>query len=219
MSRRRKPVSTSGARRSARPAKAGTRRAARPDVAALARFLGSLGVAPKRDPEFADTARLAGAFLTERTAGLRAAPRPLRPLRYRGRAGATVALTRIPLYGLCPHHLTPYFGAASVRYAPRERVAGTGSLARIVRDLTLTPRLQEDLTEAIADSLERALAPRFVEVRIAARHFCLEMRGVEQRAAFITEARRGEPPAGSAAGRRSPSGRRRGRRTARGARS
>jgi GTP cyclohydrolase I len=187
-------------------------------VAALARFLRSLGVEAARDPEFTDTARQAGAFLAERTVGLRAAPRPLRPLRYRGRSGATVALTRIPLYGLCPHHLTPYFGAASVRYAPRDRVAGTGSLARVVRELTLRPRLQEDLTEAIADALERALAPRFVEVRIAARHFCLEMRGVEQRAAFVTEARRGEGPAGDAPPGRSPA-RRRPARRARGARS
>jgi GTP cyclohydrolase I len=106
-----------------------------------------------------------------------------------------VSLEQIPVYGLCPHHLTPYFGAASVRYAPGDRVAGAGSLARVVRDLTLTPRIQEDLTEAIAEAIERDLSPRFVEVRVAARHFCLEMRGVEQRAALITEARRGGPPA------------------------
>jgi GTP cyclohydrolase IA len=190
----------------------------RPDLAALARFLRSLGIDPARDPEYVGTAKRAGAFLAERTAGLRSTPRPLRPLRYRGRAGATVALERIPLYGLCPHHLTPYFGAASVRYAPRERVAGAGSLARVVRELSLVPRLQEDLTEAVADALELALAPRFVEVRIAARHFCLEMRGVEQRAAFVTEARRGAPPAGKTAARR-PSPRGRSARRARGARS
>jgi GTP cyclohydrolase I len=164
----------------------------RPDVAALRRFLRSLGVDPARDPEYAGTAGLVAAFLKERTAGLRAPARPLRALRYRGRPGAAVALERIPIYGLCPHHLVPYFGAASVRYMPRDRVAGAGSLARVVRDLTMAPRLQEDLTEAVADAIDRALAPRSVEVRIAARHFCLEMRGAEQRAALVTEARRGE---------------------------
>lgn len=208
--------------------RAGARRTRRPDFAALERFLRSLGVDPARDPEYAGTAKLAGAFLAERTAGLGAAPRPLRPLRYRGRAGAAVALEQIPLYGLCPHHLTPYFGAASVRYGPRERIAGAGALVRVVRDLTLVPRLQEDLTEAIADALEQALAPRFVEVRIAARHFCIEMRGAEQRAALVTEARRGEaaetrPPARRARPRRPKPSRaaasRRSPRRARGARS
>ncbi|HEY7729118.1 MAG TPA: GTP cyclohydrolase I [Candidatus Eisenbacteria bacterium] len=161
-----------------------------PDIAALDRFLRSLGVDPARDPEYAGTAEQAGSFLAERTAGLRERPRPLKPLRYRGRRGAAVALERIPVYGLCPHHLTPYFGYATVRYAPRNRVAGATSLARVVRDCALVPRLQEDLTEAVADAIDRALTPRFVEVRIAARHFCLEMRGVEQRAALVTEARR-----------------------------
>lgn len=168
------------------------RRARGPDVAALRRFLRSLGVDPARDPEYAGTAGLVAAFLKERTAGLRRPVRALKALRYRGRPGAAVALERIPVYGLCPHHLVPYYGAASVRYAPQDRVAGAGSLTRLVRDLTMAPRLQEDLTEAVADAIERALAPRSIEVRIAARHFCVEMRGAEQRAALVTEARRGQ---------------------------
>ena len=168
------------------------RRLPRPDVAAFARFLRSLGIGPARDPEYAETARLAAAFFVERTAGLRAAPRPLRALRYRGRPGATVALEGIPVYGLCPHHLTPYFGTVTVRYAPDGRVTGTGSLARLVHDLALVPRIQEDLAEAVADAIEQSLAPRSCEVRVEARHFCLEMRGAKQRAAFVTEARRGE---------------------------
>lgn len=171
------------------------RSARRPDLAAFARFLRSLGITPRRDPEYADTARLAGVFFVERTAGLRAKPEPLRALRYRGRAGATVALEAIPVYGLCPHHLTPYFGTVSLRYAPDGRVTGTGSLARLVRDLALVPRIQEDLAEAVADAIDAALTPRWIEVRVEARHLCLEMRGVEQRAVFITEARRGRVPA------------------------
>ena len=167
------------------------RRAARPaagsaDFVALERFLRSIGITPSNDPEYADTARLAGAFLAGRAAGLGAKPHALRALRYRGRPGATVALEAIPVYGLCPHHLVPYFGAATVRYAPRGRVAGAGDLARLVRELARAPRLQEHLTEAVADELDRALTPRSVEVRVEARHLCIEMRGVEQRAQFVT---------------------------------
>ncbi len=185
-------------KRAARGAGARGGRTAAPDLAALERFLRSLGLDPERDPEYAGTVELAGTFLAERTAGLREGPRPLRALPYRGKPGAVVALEEIPLYGLCPHHLTPWFGTASVRFAPGRSLCGAGSLARFVRELARVPRLQEDLTEAVADAIDRALTPEFVEVRVEARHLCIEMRGVEQRARLVTEARRGAPPAGTA---------------------
>jgi GTP cyclohydrolase I len=162
-----------------------------PDIAAFDRFLRSLGVEPARDPEYAETAELAARFLAERTSGLRESMAPLQTIRHRGREGETVALEEIPVYGLCPHHLTPYFGAATVRYAPDRLACGAGSLARAVRDLARVPRIQESLTQAIADLLERTLAPRGLAVTVRARHLCLEMRGVEQRAELVTEVRRG----------------------------
>jgi GTP cyclohydrolase I len=176
-----------GARRSSEPSTV----PAAPDLASLQKFLRSLGIDPGRDPEYADTVERVAAFYAERTSGLRESIRPIRALRYEGHPGESIALEGIPVYGLCPHHLVPYFGEAWVRYVPRRRVCGTGSLARIVRDLARVPRLQEDLTQAVADHLERALEPASVEVRIRARHLCLEMRGVEARAEFVTEARRG----------------------------
>ena len=161
-----------------------------PDVAALERFLRSLGIDPRRDPEYMETAELAAGLLAERTSGLREDIRPLRTARYKGRPGEAVALEEIPVYCLCPHHLVPYFGEAQVRYVPRGKVAGPSSIARLVRDLALTPRIQENLTQAIADQLERALEPGSVEVIVRARHLCAEMRGVMQRVQFVTEARR-----------------------------
>jgi GTP cyclohydrolase I len=159
-------------------------------VAALEQFLRSIGIDPRRDPEYMETAELAAELLAERTAGLREEIRPLRTTRYRGRPGESVALEEIPVYGLCPHHLVPYFGEAQVRYVPRGKVAGPSSIARLVRDLARVPRIQESLTQAIADHMERALEPGSVEVIIRARHLCAEMRGIEQRVLFVTEARR-----------------------------
>ena len=161
-----------------------------PDVAALERFLHSLGIDPKRDPDYAETAKLAAELLAERTAGLREEIRELQTTPYRGRTGETVSVEEIPIYGLCPHHLVPYFGDAQVRYVPRGKVAGPSAIARLVRDLARVPRIQESLTQAIADDLERALEPVSVEVIVRARHLCAEMRGVEQRVQFVTEARR-----------------------------
>jgi GTP cyclohydrolase I len=162
-------------------------------VAAFTTFLRALGIDPRRDPEYTVTAQLTADFLAERTAALRREPGPLRPSRYRGHPGESVKLEKIPVYGLCPHHLVPYFGTASVSYMPTDRICGIGAIARLVRDLACAPRLQESLTQAIADAIQRDLEPASVEVSIRARHLCLEMRGVEQRALLVTEARRGVP--------------------------
>jgi len=164
-------------------------------VASLTAFLRSLGIDPKRDPEYTVTAQLTADCLAERTAALRREPGPIRPSRYRGQPGEMVRLERIPVYGMCPHHLVPYFGTASVNYAPSDRICGIGAIARLVRELSCVPQLQERLTQAIADSIERDLEPLSVEVVVRARHLCLEMRGVEQRALFVTEAKRGGPGA------------------------
>jgi GTP cyclohydrolase I len=162
----------------------------RPNVGALSTFLRSLGVDPSRDPEFAQTAKLAAAFLAEQTAGLRAPVRAIRASRYRGRAGERVRLERIAVYGLCPHHMVPYLGYVSVSFIPRQRICGIGSIARVIGELTQTPRIQEDLTQAIADQIEGALKPAALEITVRARHLCLEMRGKRQRAVFVTQAKR-----------------------------
>lgn len=161
------------------------------DVASLAAFLKSLGIDSRRDPEYTVTAQLAADFLAERTAALRREPAPIRPSRYRGNPGETVRLERIPVYGMCPHHLVPYFGSVAVKFSPSDRICGIGAITRLVRDLSCVPRLQESFTQALADAIERDLEPASVEVTVRARHLCLEMRGVEQKALFVTEARRG----------------------------
>jgi GTP cyclohydrolase I len=169
-----------------------------PDIAALERFLHSLGVDPEHDEEYSLTAPLLADLLYERTAGLREDPPTLRPLPYRGHPGETVAIEGIHVYGLCPHHLVPYFGECAVRFVPRNRLCGAGALVRAVRALANVPRLQEDLTQEIADMVERSLAPRGVYVHVVARHLCMELRGAEGRARLVTEARRGEAPSASA---------------------
>lgn len=179
-----------------RPAKRASRRQLRPgtpDVGALTRFLHSIGVDTEHDEEYSLTAPLLAELLFERTAGLREDPPILRPLPYRGRPGETVAIEAMYFYGLCPHHLVPYFGEVSVRFVPRHRLCGAGALVRAVRALATVPRLQEDLTQEIADLVERSLEPRGVYVHAAARHLCMELRGAEGRARLVTEARRGEP--------------------------
>ncbi len=197
------PARRKTSKRAASTAKQPARRAAArrhhdgPDIPALDRFLRSLGVDPEHDEEYSLTAPLLADLLMERTAGLREDPPTLRPMPYRGHPGETVAIEGIHVYGLCPHHLVPYFGEATVRFIPRHRICGAGALVRAVRALANVPRLQEDLTQEIADLVERSLAPRGVYVHMAARHLCMELRGAEGRARLVTEARRGEAPRAS----------------------
>ena len=201
MSPAKKKPATRASRRQLRP---GT-----PDVAALTRFLHSIGVDTEHDEEYSLTAPLLAELMFERTAGLREEPPSLRPLPYRGHPGETVAIEAMYFYGLCPHHLVPYFGEVSVRYVPRQRLCGAGALVRAVRALATVPRLQEDLTQEIADLVERSLEPRGVYVHAAARHLCMELRGAEGRARLVTEARRGEPIVASGASGEGGSARRR----------
>ncbi len=164
-----------------------------PDVQALEQFLTSIGVDADRDPEYGLTAALLSELLVERTAGLRAPEPSIAPLPYHGRPDEVVGMDAIHFYGLCPHHLVPFVGRAFVRIVPRERIAGAGALARAVRELALTPRLQESLTQALADTIERDLAPAGLAVKIVGRHFCMELKGSGPGARLVTEARRGAP--------------------------
>jgi GTP cyclohydrolase I len=164
-----------------------------PDVAALEQFLTSIGVDADRDREYGLTAALLSELLVERTAGLRSPEPSIAPLPYHGRSDEVVGMDAIHFYGLCPHHLVPYVGRAAVRIIPVECVAGAGALARAVRELALTPRLQESLTQALADTIERDLAPLGLTVRVVARHFCMELKGSGPSARLVTEARRGAP--------------------------
>jgi GTP cyclohydrolase I len=176
--------------------------AAKPDVPALERFLQSLGVDGARNQEYAVTAALLAELLVEYTSGLREERPMLRPLPYNGRPDEIVSVEGIVVYGLCPHHLVPYLGEVRVRYMPSEQVSGAGAMVRYVRDLARVPRLQEDVTQAIADGVHDFLEPVGVEVWMRARHLCMELRGSGSRARLVTEARRGEPlpPLGSGRG-------------------
>lgn len=165
----------------------------KPDVVALERYLKSIGVDGDRDAEYSVTAALLSELLVERTSGLRSETPMLRPIAYAGKPGQVVSLEGFTVYGLCPHHLVPYIAEAGVRYVPREQVAGAGALVRYVRDLARVPRLQEALTEAIADGIHDFLDPAGVQVWMRGRHLCMELRGAGSHARLVTEARRGEP--------------------------
>ncbi len=91
-----------------------------------------------------------------------------------------IVLRGIPFYSICEHHLAPFFGTASVGYIPGERIVGLSKLARVVEHWSRRLQVQERLACAIADTIERALAPVGVAVKLEAEHLCMTMRGVKK---------------------------------------
>ena len=150
----------------------------------LAAALAGLGFTG--DPEMSRTPELVAALLRELL------PQPVptfEPLV----TGSTdlIILRDLPFHSLCAHHLLPFFGTATLAYRPAGRIAGLGSLARVLESLSRRPQLQERLAATLADTLLTALAATTVGVHLRARHLCLEMRGARVSANVEVTAIRG----------------------------
>jgi GTP cyclohydrolase I len=95
----------------------------------------------------------------------------------------------IELYSLCEHHMLPFFGKCHIGYIPEGKVLGVSKLARIVDLFARRLQIQERLTNQVADSIMRTVAPEGVGVVIEAQHLCMMMRGVEkQNSCMVTSA-------------------------------
>lgn len=107
-------------------------------------------------------------------------------------ANEPVLVRGIAFRSICEHHLLPFTGVAHVAYIPSDRIAGLGRIAQVIDTLATRPQLQERLTEQIADTIDRALAPSGVLVVLDARHDCIGTRGSRQvDSSVVTIASRG----------------------------
>ena len=159
---------------------------------AVALLLEALGEDPKRSG-LAKTPERVAELYAELFSGLHSNPEKLLETTHELKHDEMVLLKGIPLYGLCEHHLLPFFGKASIAYIPKnDRVAGFGTLAKVVDALAKKPTLQEKLTTELAELLMKKLKPRGVLVVIEGRHLCLEMTGANKSGTkTITSAVRG----------------------------
>jgi GTP cyclohydrolase I len=93
---------------------------------------------------------------------------------------------------LCAHHIAPYSGVCHVAYVPEGKLAGLSKLARQVTSSAHMLGNQEDLTWAIANTLEDRLDPKGVAVIMKATHSCMTTRGaLAHGTQTITSAMRG----------------------------
>lgn len=104
-------------------------------------------------------------------------------------SGDLVLVRDIEFFSLCEHHVLPFFGKAHIAYVPNGKVVGLSKIPRIVNAHARRLQVQERLTQAIAEDMQRILNPKGVAVIIKASHLCMMMRGVEkQNSTTITKA-------------------------------
>ena len=144
-------------------------------------FLRGLGYDPSSDPELATTsARVVDAWTRDLLAGeaidvasvLRDHSSPVGS----GDKGV-VALRNLATVAVCPHHLMPAIGSATVIYIPGRRIAGLGAIAKVVDAFARRLVLQEMIGEQVARALVDHLGARGAICRLSMVHSCLVARG------------------------------------------
>lgn len=92
---------------------------------------------------------------------------------------SNTVLVKMNFVSFCEHHFVPMNGTAYVSYIPNGKLIGLSKIPRIVRYFAKRPQVQERLTAQIADSLCLLLDTEDVAVTLAARHYCVIARGIE----------------------------------------
>jgi GTP cyclohydrolase IA len=86
---------------------------------------------------------------------------------------------------VCPHHLLPAFGTAAIAYMPRTRVAGLGTLARVLDVVSRRLILQEQIGSIVVDLICSELGADAALCRMALTHTCLVSRGERKTSAIV----------------------------------
>jgi len=97
-----------------------------------------------------------------------------------------VLVKNIDFYSLCEHHMLPFYGKVHVAYVPNGKIVGLSKIPRIVDVFARRLQVQERMTQQIADTIDKYLAPKGVAVVSEAYHMCMMMRGVEKQNSSAT---------------------------------
>jgi GTP cyclohydrolase IA len=91
-----------------------------------------------------------------------------------------VVVTGLHFRSMCPHHLLPYSGRATVAYLPGKSVVGFGKLASLVDLFAHRLILQEELARLVALALKTHLKSPATACVLEAEQTCLRLRGGHQ---------------------------------------
>ena len=100
--------------------------------------------------------------------------------------GSGLVLVRdLAVTTMCPHHLLPAHGTATVAYLPGPRVAGVGTIAHVVDALARRLTLQERIGDEVVALLVRELGAKGALCRLALSHACMTARGERKTGAIV----------------------------------
>ena len=143
--------------------------------------LSSLLIDQETDPNSHGTARrLAKMYVNETMAGrydpqppITAFPNDDADTRYGG-----MILVRSELRSMCSHHHQPVTGVAYIGLIPGVKMIGLSKYTRIAQHTARRGTLQEELTQEIANEIQKHTGAKDLAVYIQGTHGCCENRGV-----------------------------------------
>ena len=89
-----------------------------------------------------------------------------------------IVINGIKLFSFCEHHLLPFFGYCSIAYIPDGKILGLSKFQRLVDKISSIPTLQENVTNEIANEVEKILKPKGLGVASTCVHTCMFGRGI-----------------------------------------
>src|SRR5574344_608087 len=97
-----------------------------------------------------------------------------------------ITIGPIRTYSMCSHHMLPFRMDIYIGYIPDKEIMGISKFERISKNISHKLQLQENVTEEIADFLDKELQPKGVIVFIKdSLHTCMSMRRVETKRATV----------------------------------
>jgi len=145
---------------------------------ALREFLDALGI---ESAEIGETPRrVVDAWVDELLEGYRVDVKGVLRENLIPRTASTsdvVIVRDIQVTTMCPHHLMPGVGTATVSFEPAKSVVGVGAVASIVHALSRRLSLQEAIGEEVALAIHDALAANWAACRLVLSHTCMTARG------------------------------------------
>lgn len=145
------------------------------------KILTTLGVNWLSDPNSQDTPkRVAKMFVDEIFTGRFSPPPKITTFPNTQELDQLVIVGPLSVKSMCSHHFMPIVGQAWIGYLPDTKLIGLSKFPRIVDWFSRRPQIQESLTEQISQYLQDVLQPKGVAVYIAAKHFCMTHRGVNE---------------------------------------
>ncbi|TPV95276.1 MAG: GTP cyclohydrolase I FolE [Myxococcales bacterium FL481] len=161
--------------------------------AAVTEWLRACGVDLEHKDFVGTPQRVAALWLSDVLTGYQADPAAILGDPVTGEAPTEFVVVRnIPCHGMCPHHLMPWMGQATVAYLPGTQLLGFGRLADLVHCFTRRLTLQERVCNDVADALMSHLDARGSACIIEGTHTCLTVPDDKHDARVVTSSYRGE---------------------------